>query len=181
VSPLPIPPDWTPEFPGQRPPFEKGNQWVALPGNEKALKHGAFSSHVAPIAERIMAAILKDDDVAFLQLPRFDGALRRYVKSAARVELLEAWVDSMPLEESSRSDKGQTSPMELLRKWKTTADNEAGKLGLDAVSWARIRKDYNAGTKLDIATILSKTRADGELTEREQEQMTRWGLTGNGE
>ena len=34
--------DWTPEFPGQRPPFEPGNDLAV--NNEGPLKHGAYSS-----------------------------------------------------------------------------------------------------------------------------------------
>ena len=43
--------EWVPEFEGQRPPFQPGNELGARPGNDLALRHGAFSSHrVDPIA-----------------------------------------------------------------------------------------------------------------------------------
>lgn len=47
---------WTPEFDGQRPPFE--------PGNEAAVTHGATSErHVGVLAARIAAELLTDPEV----------------------------------------------------------------------------------------------------------------------
>jgi hypothetical protein len=34
-------PDWTPAFPGQRPPFLPGHEHRVGEGNDLALKHGA--------------------------------------------------------------------------------------------------------------------------------------------
>ena len=161
MSPLPVPEGWVPEFPSQRPPFLPGNEFAAKPGDRLALKHGAYSDRaIEPVAAVIRESILASDDVAFLRAPHFAGALRRHVRAAARVELLEAWVDSMPIEQAAQSDRGQISPLELLRKWQTTADNSAGKLGLDATSWARIRKDYAIGTRMDLASLLSQRDDD---------------------
>lgn len=162
MNPLPVPEGWAPAFSGQRPPFQEGNTYGAKPGEMRAWKHGAFSDRtIEPVAAVILDSILSSDDVAFLRAPHFAGALRRHVRAAARVELIEAWVDSMSIEEAARSDKGQTSPLELLRKWQTTADNSAGKLGLDATSWARIRKDYAIGTRMDLASLLSQGNDGG--------------------
>lgn len=154
---------WVPAFRGQRPPFQPGHDLGAKPGNDLAVTHGAYSNALlAPIAERIAEQILSDDDVAYLRMPRFEQALERYSFSAARVIRLEAWIANMSEADAARSDRGQTSPLELLRKWKTTADNEAGRLGLDAVSWARIRKDYAIGSQVSVAGELSRLRAQHE-------------------
>ncbi|GAB3389166.1 hypothetical protein GCM10027568_11030 [Humibacter soli] len=124
--------------------------------NDLAVKHGAFSPKLLePIAAAIREQALLDDSVAYLREPRFAGPLHRYSLTAARVVRLEAWIEDMTDEEAARSDRGQTSPLELLRRWTVTADRQAARLGLDPVSWVKIRKDYKIGTRVDLATLLS--------------------------
>ncbi|WP_025157543.1 hypothetical protein [Leifsonia aquatica] len=149
MNPLPEKKDW------QRPPFE--------PGNKLAQTHGAFTpSVIEPLAAELRETILTDPDSAYLQSPRFAKRLLSYCQTEARVMRIESWVGGMTDEEAARSDKGQTSPLELLRKWKTTAANEANKLGLDPVSWARIRKDYAVTRHHDAATFLTAQRLRAE-------------------
>jgi hypothetical protein len=160
VSPLPIPEGWEPEFAGQRPPFQPGNEYRVGAGNTLAQTHGAFSpALIEPVARELRDTILTDPDSDYLRSPRFAKRLWSYCQTEARVMRIEAWVGRMTDEEAARSDKGQTSPLELLRKWKTTAANEANKLGLDPVSWARIRKDYAVTRRFDMATYLSARRS----------------------
>jgi hypothetical protein len=160
MTPLPDNKDW------QRPPFE--------PGNKVAQTHGAFTpSIVEPLADELRETILTDPDSAYLRSPRFAKRLLSYCQTEARVMRIEAWVGQMSDEEAARSDKGQTSPLELLRKWKTTAANEANKLGLDPVSWARIRKDYAVTRRLDFATWASAKRAS-EGGDTPDAQMDLW-------
>lgn len=140
---------WHPEFDGQRPPFQ--------PGNELHLIHGIYSSaRVDPIAHRYIAEIAADPTLDYLKQPRFHAALWAWASAAAKVELLQQWVDSQPIEAAADSDRGKTSALELLRKWMTTAQNHASRLGLDPLSAARLGKDI-AATQVDLATLLSRT------------------------
>lgn len=174
MSPLPKPDGWEPAFPGQRPPFTKGNEYRVGAGNKIAQTHGAFTpSIVEPEAEKYRDAILADPESSYLKAPRFSKRLWSYCLSEARVMRIEAWVSTMSDEEAARSDKGQTSPLELLRKWKTTASNEADKLGLTPVSWARIRKDFATANKFDVAIWLS-TRRSSDMPPEAQAQLETW-------
>jgi len=139
---------WTPEFEGQRPPFQ--------PGNQMAVKHGAFTpARINPVAEQIIAGIHADDDLSILRMPAFQYGLWAYATAAARVLRLEEWVDSMPIQQAADSDRGKTSPLELLRKWQTYMDNKAARLGLDPISYAKLHKTV-ASTKVDLARLLSE-------------------------
>jgi hypothetical protein len=99
-------------------------------------------------------AVMADDDLTLLRNTRFANAVWSYCSALAKVDLLEEWVAGMTIEAAARSDKGQTSALELLRKWSSTVDTKAARLGLDPVSWARIHKDV-AATRVDLARLLS--------------------------
>ena len=64
---------WTPQFPGQRPPFQ--------PGNEQALVTGHRSErYVGPLAERIAEGLLTDPDVPpHIREPMFAAASPRHL------------------------------------------------------------------------------------------------------
>jgi hypothetical protein len=139
---------WTPEFDGQRPPFQ--------PGNQLAVTHGAFSAaRTDPIARQYITELAADPTLSYLDQPRFAAGLWQWATAQARVQLLSEWVDKMSMETSTYSGKGQTSPLELLRKWMSTAQTYAARLGLDPLSAARLGKDV-ASTRVDLATLLSK-------------------------
>jgi hypothetical protein len=146
--------EWVPEFEGQRPPFQ--------PGNTLSVKHGIWSpAKVDPVAEAIVAAIHADDDLSMLRMPAFQMALWAYARTAARVRVIDEWVDSMPIQQAADSDRGKTSPLELLRKWQVTMDNKAARLGLDPVSYAKLHKTV-ASTKVDLARLLSDFNDDDD-------------------
>lgn len=152
---LVTPEGWVPDFPGQRPPFQ--------PGNQLALKHGAFSAaRTDPIAQRFIQEVLDDPNTSYLASPRFQSQLWTWGIAAARVELLSAWIDDMSLETATFSGKGQVSPLELLRKWITTAQTLSARLGLDPLSAARLGKDIAQGRQADAAGLLTRLRADIE-------------------
>lgn len=139
---------WTPEFDGQRPPFQ--------PGNQLAVTHGAFSAaRTDPIARRYLDEIAGDPTLGYLDQPRFAAGLWLWASAMAKVELLQAWVDDQAIEDAADSDRGKTSALELLRKWMATAQTWAARLGLDPLSAARLGKDV-ASTRVDLATLLSK-------------------------
>jgi hypothetical protein len=143
---------WTAEFVGQRPPFQ--------PGNKLAYRHGLSSPAVVdPIADRYILEVMADPTLAYLQQPRFQPALRNWALTQAKVELLTIWVDGMTMDVQTYSGKGQTSPLELLRKWMATAQTQAARMGLDPLSAARLGKDVAQGRQADAATVLTDLRA----------------------
>lgn len=149
------PDGWVPEFPRQRPPFQ--------PGNALSVTHGAHSAERRdPIARRFIAEVVEDPSTAYLGEPRFAAALWSWASAQARVELLSAWVDTMTIEASTNSARGQTSPLELLRKWMATAQTWAARLGLDPLSAARLGKDVAQGRQADAAGELTRLRTAHE-------------------
>lgn len=146
---------WTPEFEGQRPPFQ--------PGNELAVTHGAYSSkRTDPIARRYIDELATDPGLEYLQAPRFHAALWAWASAMAKVELLQQWVDDMPIQQAADSDRGKISALELLRKWMSTAQTAATRLGLDPLSAARLGKDIAGTRQADAATLLTRARAEAE-------------------
>jgi hypothetical protein len=161
--------EWVPAFHGQRPPFLPGNQWRREPGNklgfaegnELATTHGAYSSRrTDPIAQRFVDEIREDPSTEYLTQPRFQASLWAWAVTQSRVELISQWVDRMDFDVAARSDRGQTSPLELLRKWMSTAQTQSARLGLDPLSAARLGKDVSQGRQADVATELTKLRAE---------------------
>jgi hypothetical protein len=153
--------EWVPAFKGQRPPFQKGHKWRFTEGNDVALTHGAFSSRrTDPLAEQYIAEVLEDQQTAYLRSPRYGASLWAWAVTQSRVELISQWVDRMDFDVAARSDRGQTSPLELLRKWMSTAQTQSARLGLDPLSAARLGKDVSQGRQADVATELTKLRAE---------------------
>ena len=153
------PASWVPEFAGQRPPFS--------PGNEMAVKHGAKSPRkVDPIADALATELLADETVAYLRAPRYAAAVQAWAQAEAKCGLISNWVDGMPIEQAAASKQGQTSPLELLRKWETTAQGHRSRLGLDPMSAARLGKDVAQGRQADAATELTRMRAQMESSLR---------------
>jgi hypothetical protein len=141
--------EWTPAFPGQRPPFQ--------PGNQLAVTHGAYSKQrTDPIARRLLEEIATDPTTAYLAAPKFHAQLWQWAVAQARVEILTEYVDSMDLDEAMDSKAGKTSPLDLLRKWMVTALSMANHMGFTPRSAAGMGKAI-ASTQLDLATILSNT------------------------
>lgn len=146
---------WVPEFPGQRPPFAEGN--------EMAVKHGATSPRkVDPVAQALAVELLADGSVEYLRAPRYASAVQAWALAEAKCALISAWVDGMPIERAAESKQGQTSPLELLRKWEATAQTHRSRLGLDPVSAARLGKDLAQTKQADVATEMTLLREQHE-------------------
>lgn len=151
---------WTPAFGGQRPPFQ--------PGNDLGLRHGVHSpARVDPIAHRYLDEIAADPNLDYLKQARFAAGLWLWASAMAKVELLTVWVDAMDISDAANSDRGQTSPLELLRKWMATAQTWASRLGLDPLSAARLGKDVSQGRQADAATLLTGLRAAHEAADHD--------------
>jgi len=148
--------EWTPEFEGQRPPFQ--------PGNQLAVKHGAFSDRqMQPIARAHYERMLADPTLpALLRASYMQDGLQRFCEAMARRDLLADWVDAMSIQDAADSDRGKTSPLELLRKWETTVDNKAKDWGLTPASYVRIHRDSAMANQADAATLLTRARAEAE-------------------
>jgi len=133
VSDVPLNPDgseWVPAFPGQRPPFQRGNQ-VSV-GNRGPLKHGASSPrHFLPLAKEHEAALRKVPDLDYLWEPEFRELTWAYCVAQARADLVSAWIDGMETEDwATAPDGGVVAPAETWRELSTAAATLAGKLGL---------------------------------------------------
>lgn len=157
---LEAPEGWTPDFEGQRPPFQ--------PGNTLAVTHGAFSpARTDPIAHQYLDEIRDDPTLAYLAQPRFQAGLWLWASAMAKVQLLSAWVDGQNIEQAADSDRGKTSALELLRKWMTTAGTYAARLGLDPLSAARLGKDIAGARQSDAAGELTRLRAQHEAAQHD--------------
>lgn len=150
---------WVPAFEGQRPPFQ--------PGNQLGLKHGAYlPARTDPVAHQYIAEVIADPNTSYLSQPRFAAALWSWASAQAKVQLLTDWVDAMSIGAQTYSGKGQTSPLELLRKWMATAQTWASRLGLDPLSAARLGKDVSQGRQADAATELTRLRSLDEAARK---------------
>lgn len=150
---------WTPEFAGQRPPFQ--------PGHALSLRHGAFSPrHVNPLAREIVEELLADPAVAYVAAPRFRAAVWSWARAEARVQLLERWVENH--DDGGVDEDGSVSPvLTALRLWHVRAANQLSKLGLDPMSAARLGRDVAAG-EVDMARLMAELAARDEQAAMEQ-------------
>lgn len=162
-------PDWTPAFPGQRPPFE--------PGNELSTTHGANSPRkVAPLAAEIERAARTDPSwPGYLNDPGYGLAVASWARAEAVCRLLFDWLaEQDPAEwmastldsvtDTEKYDGGSQSRtrarrvgsvMEQLRAWESTAAKQRQRLGLDPLSRARLGRDVTAGA-VDFVELLSR-------------------------
>jgi len=155
---------WTPAFKGQRPPFQPGNELAFKEGNKAAVTHGANSPRlVDPLAQRYVDAMLADDDLPpMIRAPYFSEAVYGYCMARAKRDLIAAWCAGMSIQEAADSERGRTSPLELLRKWETTVDGKAKALGLTPAAWVRIHRDLAGAHQADAVTLLTQARAEAE-------------------
>lgn len=163
---------WTPEFPGQRPPFQAGHG--------KSTVHGAFSERrIRPRAAQVKQNLLTGPSCPryLLSDPSFAPAIDAWSVAQARVEILLDWIDEQDFpaaladheahEETEQSTKGKVtrrgtssrvqSAYAELHKAQTLAAALARGLGLEPASRARIERDlsqsrfYVGATRLDDA------------------------------
>lgn len=173
--------DWTPAFPGQRPPFE--------PGNEVAVTHGANSTRkVAPLAAEIERAARTDPAwPGYLNDSGYASAVGSWARAEAVCRLLWEWLaeqdpaewmastldsvtDTEKFEGGSQSRtraRRVGSVMEQLRAWEATAARQRQRLGLDPLSRARLGRDVTAGA-VDFAELLTRAGEDAERGEAER-------------
>jgi len=147
--------EWVPEFDGQRPPFQLGNTL--------AVTHGANSpKRVDPVATGFRDEILAQPHMAFLGQPEYATIFWAWCRQAARVQLLEDYCDSMTMRAAADGARGTTPPLELLRKHTATLLTLTQRLGLDPLSYQKLRKDDATIRQADAATLLTQRRAEAE-------------------
>ena len=122
------------------------------------IRHGAYTPRkVDPIAQAMLAAILSEPSAGYLREPVYRPAVEAWVQAEARVQLIDKWVSKMPIEQAAESRQGQVSPLELLRRWESTASTHRARLGLDPLSRARLGRDV-AAAQVDAAQVLTRMR-----------------------
>lgn len=147
---------WEPEFGGQRPPFQ--------PGNDLAVTHGAYSrSRTDPIARRFIEEIVSDEATAYLAAPAYHSTLWNWAMLMAQCELIQTYIEGMSFAEASNSSRGAVSPLDLLARFTRSALTLAKELGLTPLSRARLGKSISS-TQVDLATLLS--RAEDRAADR---------------
>jgi hypothetical protein len=118
--------EWTPAFPGQRPPFERGN---SLP-----VTHGAYSS-VLKSAPRVREIADEQRAVAPHLQPADEAMLQVFALGIARLELMSAVVLAAPGEEGAD-----------VEEWAERVERNV-RLSADARGWMRetVRLAYQLG------------------------------------
>lgn len=162
--------DWSPEFPGQRPPFD------GPVGNALALQHGAYSERrLAPLMKEIRAAVLTDPETAYLQAPRYQPALDGWLRAEAQVRLLTAYLE-LAGEESGDGvgdlDADRVKAAYLLHhRAEARALSGRRALGLDPLAAARLGRD-KAAAGVDTARLMAELhRQEQGRLEREAQQV----------
>lgn len=129
-------PDWTPAFPGQRPPFQKGHTL--------RLTHGGYvAALVTPRAREIAAALAETLPQYLLSDPAYAPAVEAYSLVLARIERVSAWLeaqagDGIPEIDGDGRVRGA---MDLLLRLERQAADHRSRLGLDPLSRARLGRD----------------------------------------
>jgi hypothetical protein len=143
---------WVPAFPGQRSPFEKGNELAAT-------YHGAYSRQVAPIAEAILADVLGDPVCEYLKAPRFAAELRSWATAEARCRLLESYIAKLAEESGDElgdpTSERTRAAWSLLHRCETRAQSGRDRLGLSPAAAARLGRD-KAAAGIDVAMIMAQ-------------------------
>lgn len=142
--------DWTPAFPGQRPPFP--------PSNTLSLKYGVRSSRL--VRERVEAMLtdLEAEDAPWLATVD-RAALWAWAWAETSCAMLRDWL----AEREPLDPKGRPWPAsDLALRWERRAADERGRLGFDPLSRARMRRDQSSTGLAAVAIVeqLQRTGAD---------------------
>lgn len=120
---------------------------TATPGNEIALRHGAWSPRkIDPLAAEMVEQFASDLD--WLQ-PCDRPAVWAWARCEARVQLLAEWL----ADRGDLDDDGDVRPAaDLLTRLETQAAGLRARLGLDPLARARLGRDV-AASRLDLAKL----------------------------
>ncbi len=136
---------WTPEFPGQRPPFQRGH--------ELSVQHGCYSPRrVDPLASELVDRMLSDVAVTFLQAPAYRPALWAWARAEAKCQLLEEYLDGR----DDLADERVIAAYRELHRAETRAANLRTQLGLTPLARARLGKDVAQARVADAAAVMAE-------------------------
>lgn len=167
---------WVPEFPGQRPPFQ--------PGNEAAVRHRAYSQRcVDPVAEELRLAILEDPNTpAHVRSPlnRFELAAmcRAMVQAELTAKAVGECIDRCggDVVKAARID-GFMSAALFMHRAETRAANARSRLGLNSAAAARLGKHIAQGqvAQADVALRMAQLHeAEQRLLEQGWQPPAGW-------
>ncbi|WP_147251476.1 P27 family phage terminase small subunit [Blastococcus sp. TBT05-19] len=155
------PADWTPAFPGQRPPFQ--------PGHTLSLRHGVYSDRrIEPLAQQFVDAYAADPSVTWLTTA--DGpALHALGRAEAKVQLLEEYLGKLAeAEETDLADleaKRVEAAYRELHRAETRAMSLRTQLGFTPMSRARLGRNV-AAARVDMAELLSRMQEAQDAAQR---------------
>lgn len=164
--------EWSPAYPGQRPPF--------MPGNTVNQTHGAYSeSLIGPARDAILRRMLTDPDMPdHLRHPMWMDARKDYAVVQAMSDRVVAWIEQMPVEQmmEPRGASGQgKSAGELALMFLDRAMKHRGRLGLDPLAYARLRKDLGLAHNQETMALERLAATGGELSSRHLEALPEGG------
>lgn len=167
--------EWTPEFEGQRPPFEAGNvpSNAFPPGNDLPVTHGGYSPRkVDPLATELVDGLLADPGLEYLKAPAYQPAVWAWARAEASVQLVTEWL-AVKAEASGDGvgdldSEAVRAAYLLLHRAEARATTGRTRLGLDPLSRARLGKDVAQGA---LANDLATTMAALERREREAREL----------
>ena len=144
---------WVPAFPGQRPPFAKGNELAAT-------YHGAYSPRkVDPLAAELVAVVLNDPQASHAHAAHHRPALWAWARAEAQVQLLTDYI-AVKAEAAGDGigdldDDRVKAAYLLLHRAEARALSGRARLGLDPLSQARLGRD-RAAAGVDMAQLMAQ-------------------------
>ncbi|MDA8046505.1 MAG: hypothetical protein M0Z30_14905 [Actinomycetota bacterium] len=139
----------------------RGYKWRdAWPGNDLALKHGAWSDRrVGPLAAELTAELA--ETAPWTSRPAFRATVAAWARVEARVRLVSDWLDTV----GDLDEQGRPRPATvLLDRLEARAGKLRAALGLDPGSLARLMATVSAVRRSE-AAALGGDPLDGVLAE----------------
>ena len=132
---------WVPEFPGQKPPFAKGNRL--------SVRSGAQGRDAVERAAMLMNQVIADPDMpAHLKSPAFSFSLQGWARVQAAADLYYEYAMALDPEEGSTARRiAGKAPLEIWLQMEKTAATMRKALGMDPTSYAKIMKDLGLQRK----------------------------------
>jgi hypothetical protein len=175
--------EFTPRFPGQRPPFNS-QTGTAAAGSDKRMVSGSQSERkIGPVAAAIKTELLSDPECPDYLKDRIWGpAIDSWAHAEAVVRLLRSWLDQHDIGDALTefTDEDETiqtrgnrtrrvsrgrrvhSVIEQLRQAEGRAERARQRIGLDPLARARLGKDILKST-FDLAAFLAETATVAEV------------------
>jgi hypothetical protein len=144
---------WVPAFPGQRPPFQPGNELAAT-------YHGAYSPRrVDPLAAELVAGVLEDPQASHAHASHHRPALWAWARAEAQCQLLTEYIsekaEAVGDGIGDLDDDRVKAAYLLLHRAEARAMSGRARLGLDPLSQARLGRD-RAAASVDMAQLMAQ-------------------------